>query len=96
MHISIIDALFLIVTYLVFGVIGFRLSRRFRSPVDIVTWIVLIIATFLSGWFMVGARLIGAGEHGIHFNTTLQAIGIGIIIGLAIREIRLRLSTKGS
>ena len=96
MQISIIDAMFLVLTYLIFGFVGFQLSRRFRRPVITWTWVVLIIVTIASSTFMVGARFLGVGTLGIYVNTTLQAIGIGIILGLATRETRIRLSARGS
>ena len=91
-----LQILALIITYVVFGLLGYRLSKRFKRPVSLVTWVVLVLLTLLAIGIMPGATLIGAGKVGIHINFALQAIGVAIIIGLAAREIRLKDVTKTS
>jgi hypothetical protein len=91
-----LQILALIITYVVFGLLGYRLSKRFKRPVSVVTWVVLVLLALLAIGIMPGATLIGAGKVGIHINFALQAIGVGIIIGLAAREIRSKDQTKNS
>jgi amino acid transporter len=86
----------LVVTYLLFGFLGFRLSRKFKRPVSPLTWSVLIVATVLAMGVMPGAILIGAFEFRILINHSLQAIGVGVIIGLSTREIRIKVEEKDS
>jgi len=86
----------LIITYLLFGFLGFRLSIKFKRPVTLLTWIGLIIATILAMSVMPGAILIGVFEFQILVNNALQATGVGIIIGLATREIRIKIETRNS
>ncbi len=86
----------LVFTYLVFGFLGFRLSKKFKRPVTLLTWIALIIATVLAMFVMPNAIFIGVFEFQILINHSLQAIGVGIIIGLATREIRLNIEAKNS
>jgi hypothetical protein len=60
------------------------------------TWIGVILATILAMYVMPHALLIGIFEFEILINHSLQAIGLGIIIGLATREIRLKMEMKYS
>jgi hypothetical protein len=45
---------------------------------------------------MPGAILLGIDDFRIYINFSLQAIGLGMIIGLATREIRIKFGDKGS
>jgi hypothetical protein len=96
MDLSPLQIFSLVFTYLVFGFLGFRLSRRFKTPVTLLTWIELVVATILAMYVMPNAILIGIFEFKILINNALQAIGVGIIIGLATREIRLKVKTETS
>ena len=96
MHLTPLQIVALIFTYLVFGFVGYRLSRKFKSPVTLLTWIAVVLATVLAMNFMPNAILIGVFEFQIMINNALQSIGIGIIIGLATREMRLKMETKNS
>jgi hypothetical protein len=86
----------LVFTYLVFGYVGYRISRKFKRPVTVLTWIGVILATILAMYVMPHALLIGLFEFEILISNALQAIGLGIIIGLVTREMRLRMETKNS
>lgn len=86
----------IIFTYLIFGFLGFRISARIKRPVSMLVWIVLVIATLAAPFIMPGATLVGAGNVGIYINFSLQAIGLGMIIGLSTREIRIKFGDKGS
>lgn len=90
MDLSSLQIFSLIFTYLVFGFLGYRLSSRFKTPVTLLTWIELIVATVLAMYVMPNAILIRVFEFEILINKALQAIGVGIIIGLATRKIRVK------
>jgi hypothetical protein len=96
MDLSPLQIFSLVFTYLVFGFLGYRLSRKFKRPVTLLTWIELIIATVLAMYVMPNAILIRMFDFEILINHALQAIGVGIIIGLATREIRLKVQEKNS
>ncbi len=91
MHISFIQLIALLATCFLFGTIGFQLSKRFKRPVSAVTWIVVILATLLAGGIMPSAVLIGIFKFKIFVSHSLQAQGLGMMIGLATREIRMRI-----
>ncbi len=91
MHISFIQMIALLTTCLLFGTIGFQLSRLFKRPVSVLTWIFLILAILIVGGIMPSAVLIGIFKFKIFVSHSLQALGLGIVIGLLIREIRVRM-----
>ena len=85
-----IDVIALALTYLIFGTIGYLVSKKLRRPIGLLTWIELILTTLAIVFVMPNSIFIGIGEFKIYISTTLQAIGVGIIIGLATRQLRLR------
>ena len=90
MHLSFPNIVSIIFTYVIFGFVGYRISGRFRRPVSLATWLVIVFLTFFASFFAPSAILIGGGKFIVHINEALQAIGVGIIIGLATREIRMK------
>lgn len=96
MQFSFFQVLAIIFTYLLFGFFGYRVSARIKRPVALAIWIVLVIATLASPFVMPGAILLGIDDFRIYINFSLQAIGLGMIIGLATREIRIKFGDKGS
>ena len=78
----------LAVTFLGFGFLGYRLSKKFSRPVVPLTWIEVAGATILATYVMPNAILIGFFEVQIFVNNALQAVCAGILTGLAAREIR--------
>jgi len=92
MHFTFVTILSLAFTYLVFGYLGYKASHQFKRPVTPLIWIVLVLASFACSFFSPGAMLIGGGGFNIYINEALQAIGIGILIGLIARELRLKLT----
>jgi hypothetical protein len=96
MQLTFVNILAIVFTYLAFGYLGFRWSKRFKRPISLAVWLVAVLAAIGSIAIAPGAILLGVGEFIIHFNEALQAIGLGIIVGLATREIRLRFTTHGT
>ena len=79
-----------IATYLVFGMIGSLLSRKFKRPVKVSVWVALAIVTVLSQWILPGTRVISIFGFEMFANYILQATFAGILLGLAYREIRMK------
>jgi hypothetical protein len=80
-----------IATYLVFGTLGFVLSRKFKRPVNVSIWVALAILTVLSQWILPGTRVVSFFEYEMFANYILQATFAGILVGLAYREIRTKM-----
>ncbi len=78
----------LLTTFLLFGTLGYRLSKRVKTPISITAWIFLALFTLLAGSIMPSAILIGIFRFKIFVSCSLMAFGIGIIIGLATRGMR--------
>jgi len=79
-----------VVTFVLFGTIGFSLSRKFKRPVKTATWIILSIAAGLSQWILPNVLLLSVGDFVIKWNYTLEALFLGILAGLVWRELKLR------
>jgi hypothetical protein len=76
----------LIVSYLVFGTLGYLMGRRFRRPVHILVLVLIIIATLLAGYVGISTMLISGYGFTIYLNWALQALGLGIILNLLIQR----------
>jgi len=81
------------VTYLLFGSLGYRLSRKFKRPVLIRTWVILVLATLFSVYLFKFPLLDFFGFR-ILVNDSLHALCLGMILGLVIREARLNIQMK--
>ena len=92
MELSLLNIIATIVTYLVFGSIGYRLSRKFKRPVRITTWIGTILGTLLVGYVLPGdhSYLISGFGFNVFVSMAFSAIGVGVVVGLAIRELKLK------
>lgn len=86
----------LVVTYAVFGALGFPLAGRFRRPVTVPTWIFVVWGTLFAGSVYIGksARLISIFGFNVYFNAALQALSLGVLLGLVVREIKMRRPLK--
>ena len=80
-----------LLTFAVFGTIGFSLSRRIKRPVQTATWIFVAIAAGLSQWILPNLLLVSGGGFAIALNYSLEAVFLGILVGLVQRELKLRL-----
>jgi len=77
-----------VIAYLSFGFFGLRLSRKFKQPVSLFTWLILALAALLALFLLPHAILVGIFEVKVFVSTALHATAIGVLIGLVIREIR--------
>ena len=96
MELSPLDIVAIIVTYVVFGSLGYRISRKFKRPIGLGTWITAVLATFFAGYILPGPNsyLISGFGFNFYVSTSLQAVGVGIVIGLAMRELKLKLDSQ--
>ena len=78
----------LICTYVVFGGIGYLVSRQFTQRVTVWAWVILAVLTIFSQWVMVSALVVDIFEFRMFMNYSLQAFFAGILAGLSIRTIR--------
>ena len=80
----------LISTYVLFGGIGFVLSRRLKKPLSVNMWIILAVATILSQWIVPNARIIDIFGFKMFVNYSLQGFFSGMLAGFSIRAIKAR------
>ncbi len=78
----------LISTYIVFGGIGYLISRRFKKRLTANTWITLAVATIFAQWVMPNALVVGIFEFKMFANYCLQGFFGGLLSGLSIRAIK--------
>lgn len=76
----------LLVTYLVFGLLGFVVARKFKGKPGPLIWIVLVGMTVLSQWILTGTRVIAVFEFQMYANRVLQALFAGVLLGLALKS----------
>lgn len=83
MQITYLDIAEWIVTYLILGAIGYSVSKKFKRPVTLSTFVLMIIATVAAGNIGIGAgRLIDISGFKMYINWSLQAFGLGMIAGI--------------
>ena len=85
-----VDIIALISIYVVFGGIGFLLSRRFKKTLTVTTWVVLAVVTILSQWILPSTQIIDIFGLRMFFNYSLQGFFGGMVAGLSIRAIKAR------
>ena len=85
-----VDFIALISTYVVFGGIGFLLSRRFKKPLTVTAWIILAVVTILSQWILPSTQIIDIFGFRMFVNYSLQGFFGGMLVGLSIRAIKAR------
>ena len=94
METSLLQVAALVLTCVVFGTLGYLLAGRFGRPVALPTWVAIVLLTFFAQFFAISAWLISIDGFHIQLNTALQALGIGILTRLIVREIRIRRSIE--
>ena len=82
------NLLSLLLTYALFGALGYFLSRRFKHGARTSTWILLGVAAVFSQWCFAFTRVVDIYPLVIRMNYALQAVFVGILTGLVNREIR--------
>jgi asparagine N-glycosylation enzyme membrane subunit Stt3 len=79
-----------VIAYFVFGFIGYRFSRTFKRPVSALTWVILSLATVLAFYVLPGTILFSLFDFRILLGVALNALAVGVLFGLIVREIRLK------
>ena len=87
----ILDFSAFLVTYLLFGAVGYPLARRVKRPVATITWVILCLSIVTLGFSGRGEIWLFAvdGFH-IYLVNAVQAVVIGLFTGLLVREVRSR------
>ncbi len=80
----------LIITLLIFGYVGYKVSKKLKSVLSFVAWILMIAIALYAGNALNIGILVGIFQFKIYISTSLTALGLGIIVGLAMQEIRRR------
>ncbi len=75
-------------TYIIFGAIGYILSRQFKKPLTVNWFIGLLLLTIISQAVLPTARLIGIFDFVVYVGPSLQAFLAGILLGRTIRAIK--------
>ena len=77
-----------IITYGVIGWIGFRQVRRFKRPVNVLAWVLLVIGAVVLGYVFPSAAFLSVFGFTVYVSWTLHAFVLGLLAGLVVREIR--------
>ncbi len=80
-----VELLMRLVSYSIFGIIGYFLPGKLPPPKGVFVWMVLMLVIFLSPYEMVGGLLIGVGPTGIYLNSSVQGLASGILCGFGLR-----------
>jgi len=83
-----LDIASLAFTWSVFGGLGYFFAKRFKQPVSIVIWVLIILATAFAVLLGTSAKLISVFGFEVFLNWSLRAFGIGLIIGLLVRLLK--------
>jgi len=75
----------LLVTYVVFGLLGIFLGRRFKGTPGVLVWIILVVLTVVSQWILPGVRVIAVLQFHMYANRILQAFFAGVLLGLLVK-----------
>ena len=75
-----------IITYLVFGWLGYLLGKRFSVPDKMATWVLWLIALVLAG--SIKFQIVNVFGFIIDSQSVLQALVAGILINFVVRTSR--------
>ncbi len=78
----------LLVTYVVFGAIGFLISRKVKVKPSTFGWIFVATLVLLSQWILPGTRVIVVFQFEMYANRILQAFFFGVLVGLMSKSIK--------
>ena len=79
-----------LLTTIVFGYVGFKLSKQFSPPKNVIAWIILILVVLLSSYIGVNAKLVAVDEFGLYLNSLLLGSGFGLILGFINKLIKMQ------
>ncbi|HEX5943880.1 MAG TPA: hypothetical protein VFY66_16475 [Anaerolineales bacterium] len=81
-----------LVTYVVFGWIGYVWAKAIPMPARLVDWVLWLIAFLLAGSIGIGVRLVDVFGFTILLDDLLEALVLGILINFVLRLARPQLS----
>ncbi len=81
-----LEWLAIMLTFLIFGSLGYGLGRRFRRPVSIAALVAVTLLTIAGSYIMISTRLVSAFGFTIYMNQALVALGSGILLNLLVRR----------
>jgi hypothetical protein len=82
-----------LVSYFVFGTLGYRIGGRLRRPVSSPVLIGIVLLALLACYVGIHTKLICAFGFTIYLNWALQALALGMICSILIRG-KASLSTR--
>jgi hypothetical protein len=77
-----------LITYLVFGSLGYLWGKRLPLPARTVNWVLWLILLVLSDSLFVQVRLVDIYDFAIYLNWVIQALVVGILINFVVRTTR--------
>ncbi len=75
-------------TYILLGTVGYFVSHRFKKPLTVGTFIVLLVVTIASQAILPTVRLIDIFGCIVYVGPSLQALLAGILLGRTIKAIK--------
>ena len=90
MNISVLQISAVVISYGLFGFLGYRFSKTFKRPVSVLTWVILGLATVLAFYVLPNTILFSVFDFRILLSVALHGLAVGVLIGLIVREIRLK------
>ena len=78
------DVLSKVITFGVFGAVGWAIARRWRLPVPSRTWLLLIVAVFAGAFVGVNTNVVCLNAVGIcmPLNWAIASCCLGLLVGL--------------
>jgi hypothetical protein len=77
-----------LLTYVVWGLIGFSVSKKIKSKPRTMGWILLVTFTILSQWILPGTRVIAIFQFEMYANQILQGFLVGLLGGLLLKKVK--------
>ena len=87
-----IELLSRLITYLVFGWVGYAWASNRSQPARLVDWVLWLIALLLAGSIGIGTRLVDVLGFTIFLDDVLQALVLGVLINFVLRLARPEIS----
>lgn len=82
----------LIISWVISILLGYHLSKKIHKHMGILKWSILIIATIAAG--LIRFRIIDVMGFIVRSNWCLPGLGVGVIIGQALRTMRSKFVVK--
>ena len=87
-----IELLSRLITYLVFGWVGYVWAKKLSPPARLIDWVLWLIALLLAGSIGVNTQLLNFFGFTILLQDLLRAIVLGVLVNFLLRLTRPELS----